>query len=178
MKKPFLHTEFYKELEVLLPTSTGAIRQAWVGAIIEKGIAIKDLSGLLHAEPKTATRFLWLLSEIGIANPDTLFRELPFLLEACQGLNPVYKTSFANYWLIAGVPPENEGTATDMLFQWVVSPHINTTIKSRALLVLFNLTKKYPELKNELKLCLEDQMDRHSLDFKKRASKILMALEP
>ena len=36
---------------------------------------------------------------------------------------------------------------------------------------------KYPELKNELKLCLEDQIDRHTNDFKKRATKIVMKIE-
>jgi len=149
----------------------------WATTIIEKNLDIKALSELLKCERKIATRFLWLLSEIGELNPNRLFVELPFLLNLCDNLNQDYKTSFANFWLIAGVPSENEGEAIDILFKWLLSTDTNVTIKSRSFLVLFNLTKKYPELKNELKLCLNDQMDKHTNNFKKRAIKILTNIE-
>ena len=177
MGTDFSNTEFYKELESILPASNGDERKFWVTSIIEKDIDIKDLSGLLIGEYKVASRFLWLLSEIGISNPDKLFAALPFLLDFTDDLNPVYKTSFANFWLIAGIPPENEGKAIDLSFQWLLSNETNVTIKSRSVLVLFKLTKKYPELKDELRLCLIDQMDRYSNKFKKRAVKILRELE-
>ncbi|MDP1727266.1 MAG: hypothetical protein Q8M15_10825 [Bacteroidota bacterium] len=176
MNPNFPKTKFYKELESSLPASTAEKRKIWATTIIEKDIDIKYLSELLRGEQKIAIRFLWLLSEIGTLNPNRLLIELPFLLDLCDQLNPIYKRSFANFWLIAGVPIENEGRATDLLFQWLLSADTNVTIKSRSLRVLFKLTKKYPELKNELKLCLQDQMDKHSNDFKKRASKILSGL--
>lgn len=177
MGTKFSDTEFYKELEFILPSSNGEQRKIWVTAIIEKGINIQDLSGLLTGEYKIATRFLWLLSEIGLECPDKLFTALPFLLDFTDNLNPIYKTSFANFWLIAGIPPENEGKAIDLSFQWLLSNDINVTIKSRSVLVLFKLTKKYPEIKEELKICLMDQMDKYSKDFRKRASKILLEIE-
>lgn len=148
----------------------------WAAKIIEKDIDIKDLSKLLELEHKIASRFLWLLGGIGMANPNKLFNELPFLLDLSNRLDPVYQTSFANFWLIAGVPPENEGVAIDLLFKWLLSKDTNVTIKSRSLSVLFKLTTKYPELKNELRLCLEDQMDKHSYEFKKKATKILIKI--
>jgi len=177
MSTEFSNTEFYKRLEAFLPSSNGEQRKIWVAAIIEKNIELKDLSGLLSGEYKTASRFLWLLSEIGMSNPEKLFIALPFLLDFTDNLNPVYKTSFANFWLIAGIPPENEGKAIDLSFQWLLSNETNVTIKSRSILVLFKLTKKYPEIKKELKLCLMDQMDKYSNDFRKRAVKILLEIE-
>jgi len=165
------------ELESSLPKSTVEKRKKWAATIIEKDMDIKDLSRLLTGEQKIATRYLWLLSEIGALNPDKLFNELPFLLDLCDRPGSTYQTSFALFWLIAGVPSENEGRAIDLLFQWVLSAETNVTIKSRSLLVLFKLTKKYPELKNELKLCLNDQMDKYTNDFKKRTTKILIEIE-
>jgi|SRR6185436_1144927 len=173
----FSNTEFYRELESSLPASTGEKRKKWAIAIVEKDIDIKDLSRLLKCEHKIASRFLWLLSDVGILNPTKLFNELPFLLDLCDHLNPVYKTSFASWWHYVGVPPENEGRAIDLLFQWLVSTETNVTIKSRSLWVLFKLTKKYPELKNELKLCLKDQKDKYTNDFEKRVTKILKEIE-
>lgn len=177
MSSKFSHTEFYEELESSLATSSGESRNVWVKTILENNVKLKDLSGLLLCDKKIATRFLWLLSEVGIANPDKLFAELPYLLDFFEPLNPEYKKSLASYWLIAGIPPENESRAIDLLFHWLLSNDTNITIKSRAALGLYELTKKYPELLNELKLCLTDQMDKYSKDFQKRAAKILTALE-
>lgn len=177
MKTHFSITAFYQELESSLLASNMEIRKVWVATMIEEDVNLKDLSGLLKCEQKIATRFLWLLSEVGQADPNRLYRQLPFLLDLCDQLNPVYKTSFASFWLIVGVPPENEGKAIEWLFQWLLSADTNVTIKSRAILVLFNLTEKYPGLKNELKLCLLDQMTKYSRDFEKRAGKILRKIE-
>ena len=168
--------DFYTELESSLATSTEEQRKVWATTIIEKEIPIESLSKLIQRDHKTATRFLWLLGRIGMERPKTLFNELPFLFDLCNRVSPIYKTSFANYWLMAGVPPENEGKAIDLLFEWLLSADTNVSIKSRSLHVLFKLTKKYPELKNELKICLEDQMDKHSNDFKKKAVKVMKAL--
>ena len=172
----FSYADFYSELEYFLPKSTEEQRQTWAATIINQDLDLKDLSRLLFCEKKVATRFLWMLSGIGMKKSGKLFEVLPYLLELSTELNPAYQTAFANYWLIAGVPPENEAQAIDLSFQWLMDPGITVTIKSRALFVLFKLREKYPELKNELILCLEDQMDKHSKDFRKRALKVLNEL--
>ena len=178
MPSTYSYTEFYNELELALPQSNAAKRAIWATTIIEKDIAIKDLSKLLLGKKEVALRFAWLLSEMGEINPQKLFRELPFLLELSDQVNNInFKQSFANYWRIAGVPLEDEGRAIDLLFGWLQSPTTNVTIKSRSLFVLFSLTKKYPELKNELKVCIEDQLDKYTEDFDKRARKILEKIE-
>ncbi len=177
MKNNFSNTNFYNELKSSLSTSTVEQRRIWATIIIEKDIDIKALSELLKCEQKIAIRFLWLLSEIGALNPNKLLVALPFLLDLCDNTNQNYKTSFATFWLIVGVPIENEGKAIDLLFKWLLSTDTNITIKSRSFLVLYKLTKKYPELNNELRLCLNDQMDKYTNNFKKRATKILTKIE-
>lgn len=166
-------TEFYRELEASLAASTGEQRKMWATRIIRDDLEIKELAGLLTGEQKVATRFLWLLSDVGILAPEKLLSELPFLFQFCTNLNPVYKNSFASFWMYAGVPVENEGEAIDLLFRILLSNDTTVTIKSRGLFVLAKLAKKYPELKPELKICLEEQMDKYSADFRKRAAKLL-----
>ncbi len=169
--------DFYQELESDLPKSTEEQRQIWARIIVEQDLDLRELSKLVFLNKKVATRFLWMLSGVGMIRPQKLFHALPFLFKLFDELDPAYKTAFANYWRIAGVPPEDEGKAIDLLFEWLLSAQITVTIKSRAIFVLFELTKKYPELKNEFKLCLIDQMDKYSKDFKKRAGKILLEME-
>lgn len=171
------NAELYNELKLSLPESTSAKRKIWAAAIVEKGLDIKTFSKLMWCENRIASRFLWLLSEIGEIDADKLLKALPFLLELSDEITHLdFKKSFATFWLIAGVPLENEARAIDLLFGWLQSPDTNVTTKSRALKVLFNITKKYPELSNELKLCLEAQVDANTKDFRKRAMKILSQL--
>ncbi|MBL7931001.1 MAG: hypothetical protein JNL60_03810 [Bacteroidia bacterium] len=177
MVTSFSYSAFFKELQSTLVKSNAELRKKWASTIVEKDIDLKKLSELLKAERKTAIRFLWFLTEIGMMNPDKLFEALPFLLTRCDKLDPAYKQSFASYWLIAGIPKEQEARAIDLCFGWLVSANTNVTIKSRAIWVLLKLAKKYPELKNELKLCIKDQMNKYSKDFEKRAVKVLKQLE-
>jgi hypothetical protein len=177
MKGIFSNIEFYNELETDLPTSSAAQRKAWASVIINNDLDIKNLSMLLHCNKKIALRFSWLLSEVGALNPDKLLAALPYLLNQSDQIDHFnFIESFATYWLISGVPLENESKAIDLLFQWVLSSQINVTTKSRSLKVLINITEKYPELKNELSICLHDQIDKHSKGFEKKAIKVLTEL--
>lgn len=169
---------FQTELKSSLPKSTAREKHIWAAIIIERGFEIKTLSALLLCEKEVALPFSWLLSDIGILSPDTLLKDLPYLFELSDKVRHFnFKLSFASYWRLCGVPPENEAEAIDLLFEWLRSPGVNVTTKSRASFVLLNLTKKYPELKDELKISLQEQMEHQTKDFRKRAEKIIAELD-
>lgn len=166
--------EFYCLLEHALPESNTLERKQWASRLIERNFDITVLSKLLFCEKKVATRFLWMLSEVGMLEPQRLLSILPFLLKLypqIKHLKP--ESSFANYWLLAGVPTENEAQSIELLFRWIQDPHMNITTKSRSIFVLVNLVKKYPDLKHELTLNLECLLDKHSISFTKKIKKIL-----
>ncbi|HMS68164.1 MAG TPA: hypothetical protein PKD18_08495 [Saprospiraceae bacterium] len=169
--------DFLEKLKSSLPKSSYDQRKMWAIYILEKNIDLKELAELLKYEKVIATKFLWMLSDIGILSPNRLLSELSYLFTLCSTINQDYKTYFASYWLYVGVPSENEGEAIDLLFQFIVSPKTNITVKSRSALVLFNLTKKYPELKNELRYSLIDQLNKYSKDFDKRVARILKLID-
>ena len=162
---------FLKTLKSSLPKSSFEQRKNWAIFILKNNIDLKELAELLKCEKEIATKFLWMLSDIGILSPNKLLTELPYLLNLCNTVNQDYKISFASFWLYAGVPPENEGEAIELLFQFIVSPKTNVTVKSRSVLVLFNLTKKYPELKNELRYSLKEQLNKYSKTLTKELQK-------
>lgn len=165
---------FYKELEYLLAESTGADRANWAVYIVKHKIDLQQLAELLHHDTKTAMRFSWLLSDIGMADSATLKNALPFLFTRAENINTFnFKQSFATYWQIVGVPEEQEALAIDLLFGWLISSDVNDTTKSRALKALVVLTDKHPELKHELNACLRDQLDKNGISFRKLATKHL-----
>lgn len=175
--KHISETEFIQELQDGLPTSLGEQRKAWAGHIIEHDLDLINISILLHSNARVAMRFAWLLTGIGERAPSKLFNVLPYLLQQSATIQHFkFSESFANYWLIVGIPKEDEAKAIELLFQWLWSNETNVTIKSRAIKVVFRLSSKYPELKNELSLGLRDQMNKHSDDFKKKAMKMLVEL--
>lgn len=177
MSSTFSRDRFREELKSSLASSSGAERKSWALTIISEDIPLIDLFPLLSYEGKTASHFLWLVSDVGLQHPEKLCAELPVLFEYVEQNHPQYLSSFASWWHYVGVPEENEAKAIDHLFKWFLSAETTVTIKTRALWVLVELSKKYPDLKQELKLCLSDQMDKYSKDFKKRAEKILIGLE-
>lgn len=121
---------------------------------------------------------MWLLTDIAEVDKKVLSDKLNYLFDFCLPLEHIrIEDSFPNYWRICGVPVDREAQYIDYLFKWMQSSESNVTAKSRSLFVLFELTKKYPELRNELKLILLDQLDINTEEFKKRANKILAALE-
>jgi hypothetical protein len=167
---------FYQELATFLPKSNGKQRVKWATKIIEEDINLRELAALLLSEPKVATRFLWLMSDIALLAPNKFIEQLSSIFELIESHHPSYTTAFASFWSYVGVPINDEAKAIHLLFQWLLSPKVNVTLKSRAMIALFKLSQKYPELKNELKLCLEDQLGKYSKDFDNRVGKILLQL--
>lgn len=169
----------YNELNSNLGSSSAKQRMEWASLIVDEDIELKELSCLLHLEYKIALRYSWLLSDIGMIKADELKSVLPYLFKLSSQITHIdFKKSFATYWLICGVPKENEAEAIELLFQWILSTKVNVTTKSRAIKVLTSLADTYPELKVELNACLEHQRNKYSKDFDKKITKALKEIHP
>lgn len=169
--------QLYKLLEKELAKSTGQDRMRWAQQIIDEPIPLIELIELLQADSKTALRFQWLLSDVAHLDKNRFKLELPLVFEAATQLGGVKtRTEFATYWSICGIPEPHEAEAIDTLFYWIGSPHINVTLKSRAINAILQVLPKYPELTNELKLHVEEQIENYTPTFKKKVTKILFQI--
>ena len=75
------------------------------------------------------------------------------------------------------VPEAYMGELADYCFGFLASNQEAIAIKVFSMTVLSNIVEKYPELKNELKVLIEDQLPYGSAGFKSRGKKILLKLE-
>lgn len=171
------HTHFFGELKSSLAGSSGEQRKQWAIAIISGNISITSLATVLSSGGKTSSHFLWLVSDVALQDSKRLLAELPELFDFMEKNYPEHLSAFASWWHYCGVPEENEAKAIDYLFKWFLSAETAVYIKTRALWVLAELSKKHPELKVELGICIGDQMSKYSKEFEKRAKKILATLE-
>lgn len=168
------------DLENRLARSTDADRKEWAKRIAENHTNLRDLcQHLLKSKYEIASRFLWLLTDIGTLAPELLHAQLPFILDlyrkrALQQLD--MPASLANYWKTTGVPEENEGEAIELLFTWLQSPQTKVNTKARALSVLLVMYSKYPDLKVELLACLKDQLGKNTEAFDRKIHAALLVV--
>ncbi len=69
-----------------------------------------------------------------------------------------------------------DGNFINYCFDLICNTEIPVAIKSHVMQILFNITKKYPDIKPELKLVLEEQIPYNSVGFKSKAKKLIKLL--
>ena len=74
------------------------------------------------------------------------------------------------------IPKKIHGDVMNICFRYISSPDEAVAIKAFSLTVLQNLAKQYPEIKNELKLIIEERWDYETAAFRSRAKKLLKEL--
>jgi len=71
------------------------------------------------------------------------------------------------------IPKKFHGEVMDLCFNYVSSPNEPVAVKAFSLTILQNLSTDYPEIKNELKLIIEDRWPHETAAFHSRAKKFL-----
>lgn len=74
------------------------------------------------------------------------------------------------------IPEKYHGEVMDACFRFIEKPDTPVAIKAFSLTTLYNLSGRYPEIKPELKLIIEDRWDHETAAFRSRAKKILSKL--
>jgi hypothetical protein len=132
----------------------------------------------LDDEYRLAQRAAWSVSWAARQKPEMIFPHIKDLVEVLHRKN-VHDTVIRNSVRVLQeieIPEKYQGEVMDACFQFLESPSTAVAIKAFAMTTLFNLSKKYPEIKSELKLIIEDRLEHETAAFKSRAKKILPKL--
>ena len=102
----------------------------------------------------------------------------PHLKEVIQqlekkGVHGAVTRNAVNILEMVDIPEEFHGEVMNKCFSFIESPSTDIAVKASSLTVLFNLTKIYPEIKDELKIIIEAKWDTETAAFKSRGRKIL-----
>jgi hypothetical protein len=71
------------------------------------------------------------------------------------------------------IPKKLHGKVMNVCFQFIENPSTPVAVKAFSLTVLHKLSKYYPEIKQELKVIIEERMETETAAFKTRGKKIL-----
>ena len=148
----------------------------WIGDSQKRFDELFNL--FLHDEYLVVQRAAWPLSYAVIAHPRLIQKHFGKLLKNLQQpkLHDSIKRNTIRLLQHITIPERFHGEVMNLCFDYINSPDEAAAIKAFSLTVLQNLSKQYPDIRQELKTIIEDRWDYESAAFRSRAKKILKQL--
>ncbi|MGV3589596.1 MAG: hypothetical protein ACO1OF_21495 [Adhaeribacter sp.] len=130
----------------------------------------------LGEDYRLTQRAAWVLSHCADQHPALLLPHLPDLINNLQQTNlAAVKRNTVRVLQNILIPEALQGLLADICFKYLTTDE-PVAIKVFAMTVLANLAQQEPDLKNELRLLIEDQLPYASPAFMARANKLLPKL--
>ncbi len=148
----------------------------WVGIDQKRFDELVDL--FVSNDKIIAQRSGWPLSYIAIENPQLARKHIGKLLKNLKkkGIHAAVKRNTIRLLQNVTIPEKYQGDVMNICFDYIQSNVEKPAIKAFSLAVLYNLSKQYPEIQQELKTIIEDRQDFESAAFNARARHILKRL--
>lgn len=122
-------------------------------------------------------RASWLLAVVNDHHPELLTPYLSKFIDTLEHFKvDGIKRNMAGVLSAQAIPEKLQGKAVDLCFRLMLSPDEKVVVKTEAMQTIANLAKQYPELKQELKLAIEDQLPKTTAAFHARSRHILKKL--
>lgn len=156
-------------------TNTNLIT-AYIGNDPKKFKKLMDL--FFTGEYRVVQRASWSMSDCASTYPTLI---LPFLDKLVLTLedntkHPAVKRNILRILQFTAIPESLQGVLIDICFNFIADRKTPVAIKAFALTVAHNIGKHEPDLMNELKILIEDQIPYTTPAFQSRGNKILKSL--
>lgn len=148
----------------------------WIGDKQDRFDKLFDL--FLHGEYRVVQLAGWPLGYCVIEYPALISKHFAKLVKYMNkpGLHDSVKRNAVRLLQFVDIPAKYRGEIMDSCFRYISSPDEAVAIKAFSLTVLEKLSHHYPEIKNELKVIIEDRWEHETAAFRSRARKMLKQL--
>jgi len=132
----------------------------------------------LNSEYRINQRAAWPLSYCVIDKPGFISKHFSKLLKNLHkpGIHDSVKRNTVRLLQHIDIPKKFHGEIMDICFRYISSPDEAVAIKAFSLSILQNLCEHYPEIKNEIRLAIEERWPYETAAFRSRARKFLKTL--
>ncbi len=138
----------------------------------------KIIELIYKAKAPIPHRASWLLSAVNEQHPELLRPYLSKFVDTIERFQvDGVKRNMINVLASHQIPEKIQGKAVDVCFRLLLSPSETVVVKTQAMQVLANISEEYPELKQELKIAIDDQWDKNTAAFHARAKHIRKKLK-
>ncbi|MCE7991785.1 MAG: hypothetical protein HEP71_07390 [Roseivirga sp.] len=133
----------------------------------------------LYDEYRVIQRAAWVVGDVSRLHPEIVMPYLPEMVENLKkpDIHDASKRNTLRFLQEIEVPEAHWGDLAELCFNYLTSIEEPVAIKVFSMTVLLGIVKKVPELKDELKYAIEDQLPYGSAGFKSRGKKTLKVLE-
>jgi len=169
LRKKILEEKVYSKEQALAVSE-------YAGSSVER--FAKLMQCFLSSEYRLAQRAAWSVSWAAKQKPDLIepyIKDLVAQLPRKDVHDAVIRNSFRILQQIE-IPESLHGKLMNHCFAFIESNSSPVAIKAFSLTTLFNLSKSYPEIRNELRLLIEERWNHETAAFKSRGRKILKEL--
>lgn len=150
---------------------------AWVGSDPARLAQLVEL--FLHDEYRVVQRAAWILSYVAQKHPELMQPHLPAMVKRMEdsGIPVAVKRNVTRLLQFQPIPPALHGLVMHHCFEMLANPEETIAVRAFSMTVLAKLAKEYPDIRNEIRLVLEDELQHQpSPGFASRAKKVLKML--
>src|SRR5678816_3408101 len=129
----------------------------WVGNSQERFDELFNL--FLNSEYRINQRAAWPVSYCVIDHPNFIKKHFSKLIKNLHkpGIHDSIKRNTVRLLAHIDIPKKFHGEVMDTCFNYILSVNEPVAVKAFSLSILQNLSKQYPEIKNEVKLIIEER---------------------
>lgn len=149
----------------------------WIGSDPARLAQLVEL--FLHDEYRVVQRAAWILSFVAEKHPELMQVHLPAMVKRMEdkGIPVAVKRNVTRVLQFLPIPAALHGPVMHHCFELLANPEETIAVRVFSMTILANLSKEYPDIRNEIRLVLQDQLQHQpSPGFASRARKILKML--
>lgn len=147
---------------------------AWVGASEERMQQLVDI--FLHDEYRVVQIAAHVIGKVGDDHPELILKYVDQLVKRMQDkeVHIAVKRNVVRVLQYIDIPEYLQGEVMNTCFDFLADPNEAVAVRVFSMTVLDNLSKHYPEIRQELVAIIEDQLEQGcTAAFKARAKTIL-----
>lgn len=150
----------------------------WIGDEKQRFDALMQL--FLFDNNLIIQRSAWVLSLVADKYPELVFAYLPQLLIHCQkvGVHTAVKRNVTRLLQQLRIPKEYDEEVMNVCFEFLLNQKESIAVRCFSMGILAKLCHSYPEMKNELKLIIEEALAHQEVSaaFKSKSKSVLKGL--
>lgn len=148
----------------------------WIGADQKRFDELFRL--FINDEYRVIQRAAWPLSYCVQKHPELIRKHFAKLVKNLHrpGLHDAVKRNTIRILQDIAIPATLHGEVMNICFDYITDPKEKAAVKAFSLTVLQNLSRQYPDIRNEIKTIIEERWDQESAAFRSRAKKIVKEL--
>ncbi len=128
-------------------------------------------------EKRLCQRASWVLSHCAERYPHLIVPHLKAMIaQLKKPIHVTVKRNTVRILQLIHIPEDLQGELVNICFDFLLDPKEAIAVQAFSMTVLYNITLKEPELKEELRVVIEEIMPHGSAGIRSRGRKILKAL--